>query len=320
MTQNVKPRLRDLSHQGRQIDLVQPTLQGKWIIDCFGGRTRRSFLDISKEDMEKHSCASLLEAFAPSYNEDFFDFAELVASILDCEDDFTLVELGSGFGRWLVHGANCCRMLGQPIGALVGIEAEPTHFRWMRQHFLDNSIDPNSHYLFEGVVSDKYGKVPFYTGSPSQWYGQSIAQSVIEFGPPKRPLLHTLANFFGRERLMDAFQLIPSYPLDYLLEIPFLVDFMHVDIQGSEFDVLNPAIFHLNHKVRRIHVATHGPTTAPARGRDMDRLIFDLFSSNGWKLDTRIAPGESMNIDNQNIHFVDGLQFWLNPQLKSKNA
>ena len=54
-----------------------------------------------------------------------------------------MVELGAGWGRWLVDAWSVLKQIGKTDKGLllVGVEAEPTHFEWMKQHFADNGLD-----------------------------------------------------------------------------------------------------------------------------------------------------------------------------------
>ncbi len=64
-----------------------------------------------------------------------------------------MVDLGAGFGRWLVKGATAVRQChGDLPIRLIGVEAEPTHFEWLKQHFNDNGLDPAQHELIEAAV------------------------------------------------------------------------------------------------------------------------------------------------------------------------
>src|SRR5262249_57012900 len=81
-----------------------------------------------------------------------------------------MVALGSGWGRWLVTGAQAAQQKGLPFH-LVGVEAEPTHYRWMMQHFHDNRIDPLQHELLQAAASSQNGEAWFYFGKADPWYG-----------------------------------------------------------------------------------------------------------------------------------------------------
>ena len=108
---------------------------------------------------------------------------------------------------------------------------------------------------------------------------------------------------------------VPCYSLDSLLDKVSLVDFMHMDIQGSEFDVLSCAIEMLNKKVKKIHIGTHSPDVEPTKGRDMDFLIHALFQDHGWQIINRIAPLSRKKYNGYTVDFVDGVQTWNNPKL-----
>ena len=67
----------------------------------------------------------------------------MLESVLEADDGFTMVELGAGWGRWLVDAWSVLKQIGKTDKRLllVGVEAEPTHFEWMKQHFADNGLD-----------------------------------------------------------------------------------------------------------------------------------------------------------------------------------
>jgi hypothetical protein len=56
-------------------------------------------------------------------------------ALLEARKTFTMVELGAGWGRWLVSAACAARVQQLHLELrLVGVEAQPEHFRWMRKH------------------------------------------------------------------------------------------------------------------------------------------------------------------------------------------
>jgi hypothetical protein len=75
-------------------------------------------------------------------HEEIFEWIALAESVRAAREKFTMVELGAGYGRWLVAGAMLARRLrpGLPV-KLIGVEAEQVHFAWMRRHFIDNGLD-----------------------------------------------------------------------------------------------------------------------------------------------------------------------------------
>jgi hypothetical protein len=51
------------------------------------------------------------------------------------------------------------------------VEAEPTHFQWMLQHFRDNGLDPADHDLIEAAVSERSGAPGFTSARPQAGMG-----------------------------------------------------------------------------------------------------------------------------------------------------
>jgi len=302
-----------------EINFLAPKEEENVIFDCFGGVTQKKYFG-SKQELLNGKTGNVLEAFTLAYNEDLHAFIDLVGAIESAKQSFCMVELGAGYGRWLALGANACNLMNKPLGTLIACEAEPTHYKWMQEHFRDNKLNPEHHKLVWGIVSDQAGSLPFYVGKSDSWYGQSIAQNVIEHGSPasENPLKKLIKKILGRSRhVLPDFIDVPCHSLDSLLEKISLVDFMHMDIQGAEFDVLSTSMETLNQKVKKIHVGTHSPDVEPTKGRDMDLLIYTLFQSHGWENINRIAPLSQQEYDGHTVHFVDGVQTWNNPRLQN---
>ena len=52
-----------------------------------------------------------------------------------------MIELGAGYGRWLVRAATALQQVKDLPFQLIGVEAEPQHFKWLLQHFKDNGLN-----------------------------------------------------------------------------------------------------------------------------------------------------------------------------------
>jgi hypothetical protein len=66
--------------------------------------------------------------------------------------------------------------LHRPSVQLVGVESEPTHFRWMNRHLRDNGIDLTAATPIQAAVAPEDGTTWFHVGAAADWYGQSIAE------------------------------------------------------------------------------------------------------------------------------------------------
>jgi len=289
------------------LQLCAPIVERRFVRDALGGITRRAF---RKADVP-------IEKFVPSFNDEFYDWLGLFESVLDGRSAYVIVELGAGYGRWIALAANLCHAVGRPLGLLIACEAEPTHFRWLLTHLRDNGVDPARHRMINAAVARQRGTAPFYVGAATEWYGQSIAQNVIDSGRwPRRGLTGWLDRLRGASKPMAEAKMVDTVGLaDILTDDVPTVDLMLVDIQGSEFDVFEPAMHLVDAKVRRVHVAIHSTNTEAAAGRDLGKMVSDLFQRHGWTSLVRVEPGEIRGIYGHPARFNDGVQNWKNPRL-----
>jgi FkbM family methyltransferase len=230
-----------------------------------------------------------VETNYPGSDEEYLEWVDLLESVLDAQQQFTMVELGAGYGRWLVRGATAVRRhRGDLPIRLIGVEAEPTHFEWLKQHFNDNGVDPAQHELIEAAVDEQEHTIRFYMGKPDEWYGQRIAQP--------------------QERIEGLpFREVKTITLSRILSGLDLVDLIDLDVEGAELVVLRSAIEELNQKVKRVHVGTHAP--------DIEQGLRDLFWKHGWYKRNDYAVGRAELTEWGKIYFGNGVQTWINPRL-----
>ncbi|MDD1661625.1 MAG: hypothetical protein LUQ49_04080, partial [Methanomicrobiales archaeon] len=166
---------------------MKPDLDPRFSYNFLGVRTRKAFVEgdpdncslpsssppgISKEDLPP--------VIFPAYDEEYWEWIDLLESVVAAKKKFVMMELGAGYGRWLINGAMAVRQYHGtefPV-RLIGVEAETTHFEWMKQHFLDNGLDPSQHMLIPKAIDNHHHEVEFYVTHPTlkgaaNWYGQS---------------------------------------------------------------------------------------------------------------------------------------------------
>ncbi len=217
-----------------------------------------------------------------------FEWAGVLRAVLDATDRFVAVELGAGWGPWLVAAATAVGRRGITDVRLVGVEAAATHYEFLRQHFVDNGLDPNRHRLLHGAATAEDGFVEFPDLSEASDYGST---------------LHVGDALYHGGRRASATR-VPGYSLATLLAPLEAVDLVHIDIQGSEGDVVGAARVVLKAKVRRLVVGTHS--------RAVEHRLLEELSGDGWVLETdracRYAPHEGgLGLAE------DGCQVWRNP-------
>ena len=251
-----------------------------------GVMTRTSYFKL----FQSHSADHYEKTRYPRLNEEYFEWIDLLEAVQSAEESFTLLELGAGWGRWMANAVAVMKQINDLPYTLVGVEAEPTHFQWMKQHLQENGVDLSRCHLIEAAVTDKDGEVGFYVGEtpwggPSDCYGQSIG------GPTK----------------------VKALSLNTVLQ-PFpRVDLIDMDIQGAEWEVLEAAADEVDRRVKRVHVETHN--------RAVESGLRALFSRLGWvKLrdyPCTITYPTSLEVETDwgVVKFQGGVQSWVNPKL-----
>jgi FkbM family methyltransferase len=243
-----------------------------------------SFLGtVSRREFTSEAIAQTVTACGPTglpaFNEEYFEWLDLLESIQAWKPGsgpYTFMELGAGYGRWSVRA-----VFARRLTRIIAVEAEPTHYEWMKQNFADNGLKSDRHKLIQAAVSDMPGGCIFMTGRPSEWYGQRILQpgESVEFG-----------------------SIVNTVTLSELLEREF-VDLLDMDIQGHELAVLRAGLEALNQKVKRIHIATHGA--------EIERELRNLLAPK-WKAIWDFGCGEIRYTPYGAIEFQDGVQSWVN--------
>jgi hypothetical protein len=272
--------------------------------DFLGVRTRTHYVP----GMDQYD--SKVVAFRTDDRPLLFETAEwegTLRSVLEAKDDLVAIELGAGWGPWLVTCHAAARQRGIRNIKLAGVEASEEHFSYMVQHLRDNGIDPEQHYLFKGVVgnTDGFAYFPRLPDAQEDWGAQAV---ITEVQSAER----TLDNFTDyRGRTFEKMDRVPCIALTTLLRRYPRVDVLHCDIQDSEGEVLPPAIDELTKRVRRVVVGTHS--------RKSEGALLEAFIAEGWALEADKSCRYVFDKDRL-VLLLDGIQVWANPRLAAQDA
>lgn len=158
-------------------------------------------------------------------SEDWFEWQDIKRAVDEAEGTFRMIEAGAGYGRWAANAIGYLRNTrpGMPYQVLA-VEANPTRFRWMQEHFAANRIEAVP---ILGFIRGMAGMEPAISNVSD--YGARNGM-----GPPV-PVYHLmmLVAMLGGE-----------------------VDLIDMDIQGAEGDVIESAQKWL-HLVKNWHIGTH---------------------------------------------------------------
>jgi len=238
------------------------------------------------------------------YHAETIEYISLLDSINRCKTDreFCAVELGAGWAPWITAGGVIARDEGLKNINLIGVEGHKGRFQLMQQHLENNSFEPKNWCIdyslhkenavvFNGVVWTHDGEILF----------------------PRSEIIDMGSSASSEENRTDYRGLDTNYESTPCLTLPSLcngldkVHYLHIDIQGAEYDILNNCVSWLNNCVNTLMVATHS--------RVIEGQIIDLLLGNGWSLyrekPCRVDWSKDMG-DLVGWTVKDGSQYWIN--------
>jgi FkbM family methyltransferase len=279
---------------------AQPQPQPGFVTDFLGNRTRTTSLWDGVRDLDGRITGRPVP-------HDLFETIEwigLLKAVVSARDSrFAMMELGAGWGPWLVAGAGAARLRGLTDVRLLGVEADPGRFELMRQHFLDNDLDPDGHRLVCAAVGVESGHArwprifdPANAGGarPVRQAGQTLDQDDSTY----------MAG------AMDDCIDIPILPLAELLSEAPVWDLVHVDVQGWEATLCTHCVEALSARARWLVIGTHS--------RFIEGVIINSLGAAGWALENEKPTRFRFNAEKRSVELmteVDGVQVWRNANL-----
>ena len=240
------------------------------------------------------------------FDEEYFEWTDILESVLDAGDTYTFLDIGAGYGRWTSRAAGAARIKGKRFRAFLA-EAEPQHIAWAYEHMADNDI--TDYRLFEAAVGAERRRTPMTISRPKDqdvghWFGQSIGWGDISYLPVVdeyygSPVVETDAGW----RFME----VAEIPLTDMLEPLDFVDLIDMDIQGAEAPAVRCAIEALTAKVRRMHIETHG--------KEIEVELRSTLGGAGWRLLRDYTCMETARTPFGDAWMEGGVQTWINPTL-----
>jgi FkbM family methyltransferase len=211
-------------------------------------------------------------------SEDYYEWIDLLTAICEADDDFVMIDLGAGYGRWAVNGAVAVtkRLEARPLTAhFVAVEADQKRSVQIAENFAANGIDPSVFTLIRAAVSDKAGYSAMEVNAAN--FGTNPLAISDEVGGH---LERAGIEYFAVKGTERPLQLLKTLTLAGVVQAAAerapVIDLINMDIQGHELAAITSAIDVLNGCVKRMHIATH--THAIEDG------LFDLLISQGWRV------------------------------------
>lgn len=224
------------------------------------------------------------------------DIAEWAAALRAVDlsgKSFTVVELGCGWGCWLNNtGVAARRSSREPH--LIGIEGDQGHIQFAREACVANGFKEFQVTLYQGIASAKEGRALF----PVQ------EESGKNWG--LEPIFNASLLDIAKSKITGRYSELPMVSLKKISSTCSRVDLLHIDIQGSEFELIAGCLPVLNDKIAYVVVGTHS--------REIEGRIFETLRTAGWVLEIERPAILSLANGVPQVT-VDGVQGWRNPRL-----
>jgi FkbM family methyltransferase len=186
-------------------------------------------------ELEKINRDTRDEGMVPEIDFEQDCFLSILADIK--KEKVTMFELGAGWGRMCLALAGAIDHKIIPMiperYTCLGVEGEPTHYQWLREHFADQKINGIA---VMGAVGRKNGYCSFdISQSADSCYGQAMTPLVNKRGIPN------IVNI--RRLLRKKTAKIPMFTIDKLIKDYKFdhIDIIDMDVQGAEYDVVQGA-------------------------------------------------------------------------------
>jgi len=218
------------------------------------------------------------------------------------QDELTIAEFGAGWGPWVSAAGVVARRHGFKKINLIAVEADDDRFGELNAHLAHNALS--------GAPD-----VTVKTYNAGVWHSDGTlnfpkAVNPLDYGARVSETSHTI-DYRGLG--LETFE-IKALSLPTLLEGIGKVDYMHVDVQGVEFDVLKDQRELMESRVKYLFVGTHS--------RLIDGQLVDLLHKWDWEIHQAdpCAFRYDRNVPSlQGMTLADGEIFASNPRLTGKS-
>lgn len=230
-----------------------------------------------------------------NYHADMAEWAASIRPIDLAKDTFTMIELGCGWGCWMVNTGVVAKRRGLEI-ELIGVEGDPRHVELCQKTMASNNIAIGEYSVVRGIAAGSSGIAlfPKRQGGEDNWGFEPI------FGATEQQQ----AELVGA----GAYESLEMIALADVIGDRAFIDLLHLDIQGGEGQLVRETIDLLSEKVGYILIGTHSRILE-------GELMTALFERN-WRLE--IDRPVIFGLENGTpVTQIDGVQGWVNPKFHS---
>ena len=240
------------------------------------------------------------------FHEDYYEYIDLLEAVDRARDGrFVMVEVGAGYGRWMLNAAYAARRHKSNTYSsidLIGFEFDPDRAKSLVMLMRESGIE--SYRLVEKVVvaSEVHMQGIFIDcavhKTDSSKFGGMIIDPKLDLLSGRTPMAAT--EWMGIEKMA-------SCDLEHELMDFKVVDYMSFDVQNAEISIIPSYIDYLTRHVKMVHCGTHS--------RLADATVADCFVSAGWKPRWQYLWRSNGSIEHGFVYFRDGIQSYENPTI-----
>ena len=288
-----------------------PEPSPEFYVDWDGIRTRIAMLPWAPRELAGRVNASL-PIPDDGYRSEDVEYAALAAAINSAHETFRIVEIGAGWAPWAVAGIVQARRRGLRAMGLA-VEADAQRSQWAMQHAADNEVSAE---FITGTpeqiaqrLREPFDDVELRVVQAAGWHTSTILQfpelDEGDMGGAVWTLPGTDVDYRGAHLSHVD---VPTAAIADLLDTCELTDLLHIDVQGVEFDLIQPASDVIQQKVRLMAIGT---TDRLTEGR-----LQDHFLPRGWGLAIDEPCKAVFTMTHPTLAgftVQDGTQLWENP-------
>lgn len=187
------------------------------------------------------------------------------------QETLTVCEFGAGWGPWVSAAGVVGKRAGFPTVKLVAVEADAHKHKVLQEQLGYNGLTPET-----GVIST--------THNAAIWHSNGVLHFPKDVHPKDFGARTTDSEHTADYRGMHYQSIeVPAVSLGDVIADHPCIDYMHVDIQGAEVDVLEPFMELLSKRVKYMFIGTHS--------RMIEGLLIELFHSWRWRIHAANACG-----------------------------
>jgi hypothetical protein len=292
-----------------------PPPSPEFYVDWDGIRTRVAMLPFAPPELAGRVNSSL-PIPDDGYRSEDAEYVALAQALATAHETFRIVEIGAGWAPWAVAGIVHARRRGLAASA-IAVEADETRSSWAMQHAMDNDVKAE---LIEGStdeitarLAEPPGEIELRVVRGAGWHTNTTLQFPVldpgDMGGAVWTLHGTGVDYRGAHLPHHS---VPAVAVGSLLDAPMLTDLLHIDVQGVEFDLVQPSSDAIQGTVRLMAVGT---TDRLTEGHLQTHLL-----SRGWGLAIDLPCTAVFAMTHPTLAgftIQDGMQLWENPFLRS---